>query len=148
MIVSDQPIFKWEGASGANSYRVYVNDPAGNEIAKSEELPSERTEWKLPKPLKRGEIYLWTVVAVVDGKEIVSPGLASSEMKFHVLSASGLQQLEKLKRTRSHLALGVFYAQEGMLSEAESEFQILLRENSSSRVAKKLLAQVRFIQKR
>ena len=40
---------------------------------RSEELPSERTEWLLPKPLKRGEVYAWNVVAVVDGKEISSP---------------------------------------------------------------------------
>ena len=99
-------------------------------------------------PLKRAEIYSWTVVAVIDGKEIVSPGPASPEMKFQVLSAGSLQQLNKLKKTRSHLALGVFYAREGMTAEAESEFRILLRDNPSSRVAKKLLAQVRFIQKR
>jgi hypothetical protein len=130
---------KWAKAAGASSYWVYVNDPAGHEVARSEELPSERAEWILPKPLKRGEIYVWTVMAVVEGKEIVSPGPSSPEMKFQVLSTSALGQLNKLKKTRSHLALGVFYARVGLLADAEREFQQLLRLNPESRLAINLL---------
>ncbi|CAN5882583.1 hypothetical protein BH18ACI4_BH18ACI4_00650 [soil metagenome] len=142
VLVSDQPRFKWEGVSRASTYRVYVNDSSGHEVARSEELSPQRTEWSVSKPLKRGEIYAWTVVAVVDGKEIVSPGPSSPEMKFQVLSTSSLQQLNKLKKTRSHLALGVFYAQKGMNAEAEREFQILVRDNPRSQHANKLLRQI------
>ena len=142
VIVSDRPALKWERVSGASSYRVYVSDSGGREMARSEELPSERTEWLLPKPLKRGEIYVWTVVAVVDGKEITSPGPSAPEMKFQVLSARNLQQLTQLKKTGSNLALGVFYSREGMISGAEREFQALVRENPGSVVAKKLLVGV------
>lgn len=105
VIVTDRPTLKWQKAPGAIAYRVYVHDQAGHEVARSEELPRERTEWILAKPLKRGEIYAWTVVAVVDGKEIVSPGPSSPEMKFQVLSLSSLKQLSQLRRTRSNLAL-------------------------------------------
>jgi len=142
VIVSDRPALKWQRVSGASSYRVYVNDSAGQEMARSEELPSERTEWLLPAPLKRGEIYDWTVVAVVDGKEIASPGPSAPEMKFQVLSARNLQQLTQLKKTGSNLALGVFYSREGMIPGAEREFQALVRENPDSVVAKKLLVGV------
>jgi len=142
VIVSDRPALKWERVSGASSYRVYVKNSAGQEMARSEELPSERTEWLLPAPLKRGEIYDWTVVAVVDGKEIASPGPSAPEMKFQVLSARNLQQLTQLKKTGSNLALGVFYSREGMIPGAEREFQALVRENPSSVVAKKLLVGV------
>jgi len=147
VIVSDRPALKWERVSGASSYRVYVNDSAGQEMARSEELPSERTEWLLPKPLKRGEIYVWTVVAVVDGKEIASPGPSAPEMKFQVLSAGNLQQLTQLKKRGSNLALGVFYSREGMIPGAEREFQALVRENPRSVVAKKLLVGVQSWQK-
>ncbi|MGH9971491.1 MAG: zf-HC2 domain-containing protein [Pyrinomonadaceae bacterium] len=143
VIVSDRPALRWEEASGASSYRVYINDSVGKEIARSEELPSERTEWTLPKPLKRNEIYTWTVVAVVDGKEIVSPGPSATEMKFQVLSLGNLEQLSQLKKTRSHLALGVFYARVGMILEAEREFQMLSRLNPNSGVAKKLFRRLR-----
>jgi len=142
VIVSDRPALKWERVSGASSYRVYVKNSAGQEMARSEELPSERTEWLLPAPLKRGEIYDWTVVAVVDGKEIASPGPSAPEMKFQVLSARNLQQLSQLKKTGSNLALGVFYSREGMIPGAEREFQALVRENPDSVVAKKLLVGV------
>jgi hypothetical protein len=147
VIVSDRPALKWERVSGASSYRVYVNDSAGKEMARSEELPSERTEWLLPKPLKRGEVYAWTVVAAVDGKEIASPGPSAPKMKFQVLSASNLQQLTRLKKTGSNLALGVFYSREGMIPGAEREFEALVHENPGSAVAKKLLSGVQSWQK-
>ena len=147
VIVSDRPALKWERVSGASSYRVYVNDSAGHEMARSEELPSERTEWLLPKPLKRGETYVWTVVAVVDGKEIAAPGPSAPEMKFQVLSEGNLQQLTQLKKTGSNLALGVFYSRAGMIPGAEREFDALVRENPGSVVAKKLLVGVQSWQK-
>jgi len=147
VIVSDRPALKWERVSGASSYRVHVNDSAGQEMARSEELPSERTEWLLPKPLKRGETYVWTVVAVVDGQEIASPGPSASAMKFQVLSERNLQELTQLKKTGSNLALGVFYSREGMIPGAEREFEALVRENPGSVVAKKLLTGVQSWQK-
>ncbi len=147
VIASDRPALKWERVSGASSYRVYVSDSARQEMARSEELPAERTEWLLPKPLKRGEIYVWTVVAVVDGKEIASPGSFAPEMKFQILSARNLQQLTQLKKTGSNLALGVFYSREGMIPGAEREFQALVRENPGSVVAKRLLVGVQSWQK-
>jgi hypothetical protein len=143
VIVSDLPSLKWEKASGVSSYRVYINDSAGHEVARSEKLPPERTEWILPKSLKRGETYNWAVVAIVDGKEIVSPGPSSPEMRFQVLSSSGFQRLGQLTKARSHLALGIFYARQGMLADAEREFQVLLSENPRSSVAKKLLNQIK-----
>ena len=63
-------------------------------------------------------------------------------MKFKVLSESSLRELEQIKQARSHLALGVFYANEGMLTEAEREFQILVGDNPRVPVLKKLLTQI------
>ncbi len=143
VILEDRPVFKWEKLPNASSYRVYVGDSSGHEVAKSEELPSERTEWPAPKPLKRGEIYAWAVIAIVDGKEIFSPGAASPQMKFQVLSTSNLEQLNQLEKTRSHLALGVFYAKAGLLAEAEREFQELVRLNPKSQLPRKLLRSLR-----
>ena len=79
---------------------------------------------------------------MVDGKKIVSPGISAPQMKFKILSASSAQELEQLKKARSHLALGVFYAREGMIAEAEREFQILIHQNPRSLVLKKLLKQI------
>jgi hypothetical protein len=143
VILSNRPNFKWDKVEGASAYRVYVNNLRGHEAATSEELPSEHTEWVVPKSLKRGEIYAWTVVAVVDGREIVSPGRSSPERKFQVLSTINLQQLNKIKKARSHLALGVFYVRVGMAAEAERELRKLVELNPNSKVASHLLRSVR-----
>jgi hypothetical protein len=142
VIVSNLPMFSWEKAQGASAYKVYVNDLAGHEVARSEELPPESIRWRVQKALKRGEIYSWTVVAVVDGKEIVSPGPSSPELRFQVLSAAHLAQLSQLKRVRSSLALGLFYAKLGMIDEAEREFQKLVQNNPDSQHANRLLRQI------
>jgi hypothetical protein len=85
------------------------------------------------------------VTAVVDGKEIVSPSPAAPEMKFQILSAKSLKELNQLKRTRSHLALGVFYARVGMLTEAEHHLAQVARLNPSSSVSRNLLRSVRLL---
>jgi hypothetical protein len=137
--IENSPVFKWEQLSGASAYRVYVLDSRGRQVAKSEDLPSAITEWNPSSPLDRGNIYSWVVIAIVDGKEIVSPGAAAPAMKFQVLAANDLQKLDQLKRTRSHLVLGVFYAKVGLLAEAERELGALVRLNPNVQVAKRLL---------
>ncbi len=139
VIISDRPTLKWESVSGASAYRIYISDSNGNIVAKSDELTPGRREWIVPKPLSRGEVYAWTAVAIVDNKEIISPGPASPEMKFQILSRSSFEQMEQLKRTRSHLALGIFYAKVGLMVEAEREFQGLVRLNPNSKVSRHLL---------
>jgi hypothetical protein len=143
VIIENTPSFKWEPLIGASAYRVYVLDSRGHPVAKSEDLSSAITEWKPTSPLNRGNIYSWVVIAVADDKEIVSPGAAAPSMKFQVLSANNLQELNQLKKTRSHLALGVFYAKVGLMAEAESEFQELVRLNPDDKIVKKLLRSVR-----
>jgi hypothetical protein len=139
VILTDRPTLKWEKAPRASSYQVYVNDRLGRKVTRGNELAGESTEWTLPKPLKRGEIYVWTVVAMVNGKEIVSPGPDSPQIKFQVLSASSLQQLNQLKKTGSHLALGVFYIGVGMIGEGEHEFRELSSLNPKVRASDNLL---------
>jgi hypothetical protein len=142
VIIPDRPSFEWERFAGATSYRVSIGDLKGHEIAKSEELAADQTRWTPPISLKRGEIYVWEVEATIDGKRIVSPGRSAPQMKFKILSAGSVQELDQLRKTRSHLALGVFYAREGMVAEAEGEFQILVRDNPHSPVLKKLQNQI------
>ena len=142
VLLSDRPSFAWEKLAGASSYRVIIGDLTGHQIAKSEELSADQTTWTAPKSLKRGETYTWEVEAILDGKKVFAPGTSQTQMKFMVLSERGGQELQQLKRVNSHLALGVFYAHEGMLTEAEHEFQILIRDNPKSPLIKKLLKQI------
>jgi hypothetical protein len=142
VVIEDRPLFKWTPLKNASSYQVQVGDTSFRKAAGSEELPATTTEWRPERPLKRGMIYTWLVSAVRDGVE-VRTAASPSEMKFKVLAEEKVKELERLSRSRSHLALGVFYAREGMLTEAEREFHMLVKENPRSSVARKLLKQIR-----
>jgi hypothetical protein len=144
VISDDRPAFKWESLSGAESYRIYVSDSRSRKVADSGLLPRTETQWSSSLPLKRGEVYSWTVGVVVNGEEVVSPSASEPEVKFKVLSEEEVRELNLLKQiTNSPLALGVFYAQAGMVAEAEREFQELADKNSNSPIARRLLNLIR-----
>jgi len=147
VVTEDKPVFKWESLSGVTSYRVYILDANGDQVAQSDELPHTQTQWKTPAPLRRGQTFSWAVTALVDGKEIVSPSASDPEVKFAVLSSNDLNELNQLKKIDSHLALGVFYARVGLVSEAEREFQKLIQLNPQSALPRKLLQSVRNLRK-
>jgi hypothetical protein len=140
-VINDvHPTFKWESMQGASSYQVYVTNWKGRNIAKSEKLSANITEWVLDVSLNRGEVYSWSVVATVGGEEIVSPPVPEPEVTFKILESRKARELDELRRkTRSPLALGVFYAREGMIEEAGREFHRLHEMNRESPTVSKIL---------
>jgi hypothetical protein len=124
-----------------------VLDQDGNQVSQSEELGPTQTQWEVSALLRRGQIFSWVVTALVDGKKVVSPSASAPEIKFAVLSTADFQELSHLKKSNSHLALGVFYARVGLLSEAEREFEDLVKLNPQSELPRKLLHSVRTIRK-
>src|SRR4029079_9353348 len=138
VIVMTSPVFHWQPMQRATRYQVYVLDENGNEIIRSEELGANLTQWAPSRALKRDALYSWVVTALVNGKEIVSPGPGSSEVRFQIISVAAFKELRQLRKTRSHLALGTFYARHGMLDDAEIEFRALLNINPESTIAKQL----------
>ena len=147
VVTEARPVFRWESLPGVSSYRVYVLDEDGNEVSQSEDLPPTQTQWEAPASLRRGQIFSWAVTALVDEKKVVSPSASDPEMKFAVLSTADFQELSPLKKSNSHLALGVFYARVGLLNEAEREFERLVELNPQSELSRKLLQSVRTIKK-
>ena len=121
-------------------------DQDGKQVSQSEELSPTQTQWEAPA-LRRGKIFSWVVTALVDAKKVVSPSASAPEIKFAVLSTADFQELSRLKRSNSHLALGVFYARVGLLNEAEREFEALIELNPHSELPRKLLQSVRTISK-
>jgi hypothetical protein len=143
VIAEDRPVFEWQAVEGASNFEVQVADSRGREFANSRRLPASVTQWSPATPLKRGVIYSWAVSAIVNGQTITSPAPTAPEMKFKILEAAKMRQLEQLRGLGfSHLALGVFYAREGMLAEAEREFQVLVNDNPDSQIAANLLRTV------
>jgi len=147
VVTEARPVFRWESLPGVSSYRVYVLDQEGKQVSQSEELPPTQTQWKAPVSLRRGQMFSWVVTALVDGKKIVSPSASAPEIKFAVLSTVDFQELSRLKKSNSHLALGVFYARVGLLNEAAREFEGLVELNPESELPRKLLQSVRTIRK-
>jgi len=147
VVTEARPVFRWESLAGVASYRVYVLDQDGNQVSQSEDLAPTQLEWKAPVPLRRGQIFSWVVTALADGNKVVSPSASAPEIKFAVLSTADFQELSSLKKSNSHLALGVFYARVGLLNEAEREFEVLVELNPQSELPRKLLQSVRVIRK-
>jgi len=147
VVTEARPVFRWESLRGVSSYRVYVLDQNGNQVSQSQELPPTQTQWEAPTSLRRGRIFSWVVTALVDGKKVVSPAASAPEIKFAVLSTADSQELSRLKKSNSHLALGVFYARVGLLSEAEREFERLVELNPQTELSRKLLQSIRNIRK-
>jgi hypothetical protein len=143
-VITDQtPTLQWSPAKGATTYRVEIGDANFRQVAKSEDLPRTVHSWKFSTPLRRGGIYTWTVRAIDgDGDSL------TSQAKFKILPDEKINELAQLRVTRSHLGLGIFYAREGMLEEAERELQIFQKENPGTTLPAHLLQQIKSWQRR
>ena len=146
VLQDNQPVFRWRPLEGATGYIVSVLDARLDEVATSDTLAG--TEWQVPKKLNGG-IYSWQVTAIKDGQRIVSPTLPAPQAKFKILDARKAAEISRAKRDfpESHLALGVMFTRAGLLDDAAREFELLQRANPGSSLAKKLLDQVRAMQK-
>lgn len=141
VVREQQPTLSWKPLAGATKYSVAVVDQNFQVVASSGELTAN--QWTIPKSLPRGVNYTWQVTAVTaDGREVVSPASPAPQARFRVLDATSETQISQLETsgTKSHLARGVVFAQAGLLAEARREFQLLLKENPRSAIARKLLA--------
>jgi anti-sigma factor RsiW len=145
VILSDRPTFRWWRLDGAAGYVVEVYDDKFTRVAASSQLIDN--SWTAPKSLPRGKIYIWQVKAIKDGQEVISPRLDEPQAKFRILDQARANELEQARRTyaRSHLVLGVRYALDGLLDDAERELSALQKANPGSEIARRLLANVRAI---
>ncbi|MBD0369949.1 MAG: zf-HC2 domain-containing protein [Pyrinomonadaceae bacterium] len=147
IVQSDQPEFRWQPLTGAESYVVTITDSQLNEIAVSGALNT--TRWRTPKPLARGVTYSWQVTARKGGQNVTSPLMPAPEARFRVLDKASNQELLRARRAYrgSHLTLGVLYFRYGLLDEAEQEFRALVKENPQSNLARKLLHDVELMKR-
>lgn len=137
VVETARPRFTWLPLQPGAQYRVDIFNSQFHRVAASEML--QDTSWTPISDLPRGTTYLWKVTAVVNGKETVSPVPPEPEAKFKVLEEIQLVELNRARTNGSHLWLGLVYADSGMIREARSEFDLLLRENPDSPLAQNLL---------
>jgi len=120
-----------------------VFDDKFDRVMKSE--PQSSTRWRPPIRLNRGQVYSWEVMAFKDGQEITAPTAPAPRARFRVLRLAEVKDLIEARgrEPRSHLALGVICARMGLVNEAETEFNILVKQNPDSVLARRLLAEVK-----
>jgi hypothetical protein len=142
VLQSNRPTFRWSQLQGATAYVVEIYDEKFNLVATSP--PVTDNSWA-PQPLKRGDIYSWQVKALKDGQEFKAPRPPAAQAKFRILDSTKMNELQQARRgyASSHLVLGLLYARNGLLDEAEKEFRALQKANPDSVVARRLLRQIR-----
>ena len=144
VIEENQPTLRWIQSKTASSYLVSVSDESFRQITKSD-VATKDSSWKMPARLERGRVYTWSVRAV---NELGQVSEVTSQGKFKVLSADKINELARLKRSQSHLGLGLFYAREGMTDEATTELRMVVQQNPGSGVVRKLLNTIQSWRKR
>ena len=139
VIESDRPTFRWQPLAEASGYTVTLLDSGQNKVATSPMLSTN--DWQMTARLKRGQIYYWQVKALQNGKEVVSHSGPAPDVRFKILEQAKVDELERARKlcSGSHVALGVIYAQMGLVDEAEKEIEKLARFNPSSAVVQRLL---------
>ncbi len=148
VLLSDHPTFRWSPMEGAAVYVVEIYDSKFNLVATSPRLTNQT--WTPVQSLARGNVYSWQVKAVQDEQEFTSPRPPAPQAKFRILDRAKANELAKAKRAyaSSHLALGVLYAEAGLLEEAEKELRMLQKANPDSEIARRLLSQVQALRRR
>ena len=148
VLLTEKPTFRWSPMSGATSYRVEVYDDQFKLVTTSLQITNQ--SWATPQSLARGKIYAWQVKAFKDGEEFTSPRPPAPQAKFRILDQAKANELARARRAyaSSHLALGLLYAEAGLLREAEQELRMLQRANPDSDVARSLLRQVQALRRR
>lgn len=126
-----RPTFSWKKfAADGENYVVTIFDQNFNQIAVSPNL--RETQWKLNVILERGKIYKWQVKA--------EKSADSYAAQFKILDKNAVVRLDSIEKAApdSPLVRGIGYASEGLLSEAEKEFQKEIKNNPRSNLARKL----------
>ena len=107
--------------------------------------PAAELSWTPRHPLKGNVVYTWQVTAVKDGREIAAPAAPAREARFKTLSSERAAALTRVpgEIAGSHLKLGIVYAHEGLLDDAEREFRSAIAADQDAALARKLLISVR-----
>lgn len=140
VVASRRPTFRWRPLNGATSYQITITDPAAGyrEVVSSPQLQGRK--WTADRPLERGRVYTWQITARAGDGEVKSP-----EAKFKVLAPAAAGALARVNRIYAgrRLALGLLYAEAGLLDDAERELKALVVANPQTPIAKSLLRDLR-----
>jgi len=135
------PLLHWSAFPGAATYSVAIFDDHVNLIEASPLL--QETQWQVDAVLERGRVYLWQVtVTDKDGNVVSIPSPPVPDARFGVLAEAQAVELEQAEYTHpeAHLDLGILYARDGLLKDAQQEFLKVTPSDADFAYAQRLLA--------
>src|SRR5262245_3848746 len=142
---SNRPTVSWRPLDGAITDQIIISDPSASyqEVVSSPQLKG--IYWTMDRPLKRGHVYTWQIIVRTADEELKAPGPEAPAAKFKVLDHATASKLVRAKKSYAgrRLALGLLYAEAGLLDEAERELKALVAANPRSQIAKSLLLDLR-----
>jgi putative zinc finger protein len=139
VVAEVRPVFRWQPLAGAINYSVAIFDPKLNLVQSSPAVTA--TQWTADRPLKRGQTYLWQVTAKLsNGQSVSSPRPPSPQARFLVLDQRKADELSQFQAAHpeAHLALGILYAEAGLLKQGEHELEQLPKSDPNYDLAQKL----------
>lgn len=142
-VLTDRPSFSWTESKDAGAYQVVIVDGSGADVAQSPTVSS--TSWRADKPLPRGVLLKWQVKAVQNGSAVETAPEGGA--RFRIVDADRAAQIIDAQKTFSDqpMALGILYAQAGMLDDAERALQKARKEDPRNELVPKLLADVKTV---
>ena len=125
-----RPELRWKPF--ASSYTVRLYNAQGMQIGTSDLMTT--TAWLVPMALDRGATYSYDVVGLGD----------VHRAEFRVLSQSSQAEMARLRASRGndHFVLGAVAQQFGMLTVAQHEFELFVRQRPQSAEAARMLSNV------
>jgi len=139
LLLSSHPTFVWQTVKDAVKYTVKVLDPDSHPVA---EATVEQTEWSLPSSvvLDSSTVYTWSVAARDNDDKPIAEAPRYWQARFQILGSEEALAIERLRGryAASHLLSGIFYANQGLLDDAEREFTAHLAANPSDPMARKI----------
>jgi hypothetical protein len=135
---STRPTFSW-GDAGADAYSVSVFDANFKEVARSERV--QGTSWSPEADLPRGVPLVWQVTAHRGAVSETEPKPPQPEARFSVIDAATLARVEEqaARLADNPLALGVLYAEAGLIADARAELLRAAEIPASADAARRLL---------
>jgi len=147
VLMTSRPTLRWSMLEGATGYVVEIYDSEFKLVAASPQLTNN--SWSVLQSLERGKTYSWQVKATKDGQQTISPRPPAPQARFRILDQARANELLKAKQAYplSHLALGLLYAEAGLLKEAEAELRALQKANPESDLVRSLVRQVQALRR-
>lgn len=135
-VYSDRPQFHWQGLTGALTYEIQIFDSEFREVDSSGKIKD--TEWTPVKPLARGALYQWQVIAYRANDSARTPTPPAPDARFRILNSEVFGKVEAARTMQEHFLAAVLFAKAGMKEEARNEMAEVALLNPGSDLVKQL----------